>query len=132
MERDGRWLFLEGGPRKWFAGRLNGLGGGVEPGEDVESAAHREAREETGLEPIRLDLRATVHVAADPPVMLFVFTGVLPPGELCPSSEGVHHWLAPDAVLDSDLPFVDDLRELVPRLRDSESAFHLHRTPRGP
>ena len=30
LERDGLWLFLRGAPSKWFAGRLNGLGGSVE------------------------------------------------------------------------------------------------------
>ncbi len=116
LERDGRWLFLRGADHKWFAGLLNGLGGRVEPDEDIESAARREAREETGLEPGRLTLAAVVHVLEDPAVMLFAFRGSLPDGDLVPTDEGEHRWHAPEDVTDDALPFVPDLRKLVPAI----------------
>jgi len=44
-----------------FAGRWNGVGGHVEPGECIADAARRELREETGLEVDDLLLRGVVH-----------------------------------------------------------------------
>ena len=38
----------------WQAGRWNGVGGKVEPGEDIHTAMHREAAEEIGVRPIWL------------------------------------------------------------------------------
>lgn len=43
--------------RGFGAGRWNGFGGKVEPGETIEEAAVRETEEETGLTPRGLDLR---------------------------------------------------------------------------
>jgi 8-oxo-dGTP diphosphatase len=116
LERDGLWLFLRGAPSKWFAGRLNGLGGRVEAGEGVLTAARRECVEETGLAPLSLRLAAVVHTIEDPPVLMFVCVGTLPPGELSATPEGEHVWLAADALADPDHAFVDDLRLLFPRV----------------
>jgi 8-oxo-dGTP diphosphatase len=44
-----------------FAGRWNGVGGHVEPGESIAESARRELREETGLEVDDLVLRGVVH-----------------------------------------------------------------------
>lgn len=115
-ERGGRWLFLEGAAGKWFAGRLNGLGGSVERGEDVASAAAREVEEECGLRPSALRLGAIVHVDADPQVMLFVFTAALPAGDVRASAEGRLVWHDLAAVRDASVPFLDDVRTLLPRL----------------
>jgi len=128
LERDARWLFLEGGPSKWFAGRLNGLGGGVEPGEDVLSAALREAEEETGLRPEQLAFSGTVHVACDPPVMLFVFRGSLPAGEIRSPDEGTLHWVDAEDACATGRPFVEDIAQLFPLVRSGEP-FHLHTRP---
>ncbi len=127
LERDGLLLFLRGAPRKWFSGRLNGLGGSVEPGETVLAGALREAEEETGLVPEHLDLAAVVHLGAeDPPVLMFVFTGELPAGPLRPTPEGQHVWLPPEALGDASHPFVDDLRALVPAVRSRLSGDVLY------
>ena len=54
---------FRGGPHKrLWAGLYNGVGGHIEPREDVYSAARREIREETGLEVADLRLRALIHV----------------------------------------------------------------------
>lgn len=116
LERDGRRLFIEGAPHKWWAGRLNGLGGSVESGEGVRAAAVREAEEECGLRPARLELAAVGHVVSVPPVLLFVFTGSLPPGALRPTGEGRHRWLAPADLAGPDLPLMPDLPLLLPLL----------------
>lgn len=128
LERRGRWLFLEGGPAKWFAGRLNGLGGSVERGEDALAAARRECEEECGLRPRDLRLGAVVHVDAEPPVVLFVFAGRLPAGAVRASSEGRLVFHALDALADRSIPFLPDVRMLLPRvaaLRDGERPLFL-------
>jgi 8-oxo-dGTP diphosphatase len=116
LRRGGRVLLLEGGPSKWFAGKLNGVGGSVEAGEDVMSAALRECAEETGLRPARLDLAAVVHVAAEPVVMLFVFVGDAPSGELRESGEGRLTWLDERELSSAASRLVPDLVDLLPRL----------------
>jgi len=117
LERDGLWLFLRGAAHKWFAGRVNGLGGHVEPDEDVLAAAYRESEEETGLRPVTLRLVDAVHVASDPPALLLVYVGTLPPGDLRPTAEGEHVWCIAEEVAASALPFADDVPALFARLR---------------
>ena len=82
-------LLLRGAPHKrLWANRLNGLGGHLEPNENVLEGALREIREEAGLSPERLDLCVLVHVAGDagtPGVMLYVFVGEIGRGPLAPS-----------------------------------------------
>jgi len=116
LRRGRRVLFLEGGPEKWFAGKLNGVGGSVEAGEDVASAALRECEEETGLRPARLDLGAVVHVDADPTVMLFVFVGDAPAGDARAGDEGALAWLDEDELVAARARLVPDLVDLLPRL----------------
>jgi 8-oxo-dGTP diphosphatase len=116
LRRGGRVLLLEGGPAKWFAGKLNGVGGSVEAGEDVMSAALRECGEETGLRPERLDLAAVVHVTADPVVLLFVFVGDAPTGDARESDEGKLTWLRDDELAAARARLVPDLVDLLPRL----------------
>jgi 8-oxo-dGTP diphosphatase len=117
LRRGTRLLLLEGGPTKWFAGLRNGVGGSVEAGEDVMSAALREVREETGLlAPTSLDLAAIVHVMADPVVMLFVFVGEAPSGELREGDEGRLVWIDEKDIASPDARLVPDLVELLPRI----------------
>ncbi len=116
LERAGRWLFIEGAAHKWWAGSLNGIGGGVEAGEGILAGARRETIEETGLEPAALSLAAIVHVIGEPAVLLFVFLGTLPPGELRPCDEGTFRWLRPEEIAEPTLPLMPDLPFLLPRL----------------
>jgi 8-oxo-dGTP diphosphatase len=122
LERKGRLLLIRGAPHKWWAGRWNGLGGSVRPREDLREAARREAREETGLEPGELELAGVGHVDADPPVLLLVFRGTLPPGEPGqpsepgPTPEGELRWFSPRELEEPDLPLMADLPELLPRV----------------
>lgn len=116
LRRGTRWLFLEGGPTKWFAGLRNGVGGSVEADEDVLSGALRECEEETGLRPASLDLAAVVHGRAEPVVMLFVFTGIAPDGALRECGEGPLVWIDESEFGDAAARLVPDLVELLPRL----------------
>jgi len=110
-------LLLRGAPdKKLWAGKYNGLGGHIEPGETPLQAAVREVGEEAGLTVETLTLRAVVHVmlASAPGVLFFVFTGTAPSGELRPSTEGEPVWVARSEI--GTLPLVEDLPELLPRV----------------
>lgn len=128
-------LLIKGAPTKrLWANKYNGIGGHVEPGEDFLAAAHRELAEETGLVDVALRLRGLLNIAIQPDgdapsgVGVLVFTGHTAGREIVAGSEGGLHWV-PVADLAS-LPLVDDLYELLPRLRDSQSMIYGHYQPR--
>lgn len=93
-------LLIKRSPRaRLFPGLFNGLGGHVERGEDVLSAARRELREESGLDISDLRLRAVVHVneapnrPAAPGALVFVFVGHTHQRQVQPSAEGELVWM---------------------------------------
>lgn len=116
--RDGDVLLLRAAATSPWAGRLNGIGGHLEPGEGVLAGALREVREETGLEPRDLTLRGVVHITPpdpeEPGVLLFVFLGIAPEGTSTPSAEGATAWYPADALPATEM--VEDVPLLLPRL----------------
>jgi 8-oxo-dGTP diphosphatase len=111
-------LLLRGAPTKRiWAGKLNGIGGHVEPDEDVYTSARREIAEEAGLEVETLTLRGILHIShpeVDPGVMLIVFTGQSSSKKVRCSPEGELLWRPLDALPETEL--VHDLPLLLPRL----------------
>ena len=121
LTHGGDVLLLRGSPTKRiWAGKLNGVGGHIEPGEDPLTGARREIQEETGLTVGDLELRALVHVAGrhpDPGVVFTVFVGEAPSRDTARGSEGELVWCPID-----DLPLdelVEDLPHLLPRILGS-------------
>ena len=116
VREDGRYLLMKGSPAKgWWAGKYNGLGGHIERGEDVLSAARRELHEETGLT-ANLWLAGTIAVdRGELGILLFVFLGEQVRGDLIRTDEGDVGWIAESQL--ADLPVVDDLPVLIDRFR---------------
>ena len=121
LRRGDEYLLIKGAPTKrLWAGKYNGLGGHVERGEDVFSAAKRELLEEAAVT-AELWLCGTMIVdAGNVGICLFVFCGENVEGEIKASREGSVEWVEKEAIY--HLPVVEDLPILLERI---------HRSARG-
>lgn len=123
-------LLLKGSPhKKLWANRYNGVGGHIEPGEDVLTSARRELMEETGLSIDSLFLCGTVvvDVETDTGILLFVFKGESASDAIQSSSEGTAEWVRVDGW--SDLPLTEDLPVLLPKVlkfKPGQAPFYAH------
>jgi 8-oxo-dGTP pyrophosphatase MutT (NUDIX family) len=115
------------------AGRLNGIGGKVEPGENFLQAAIRETEEETGyvVRPDQVQLAAVARLEGGYPQdwgMCFFKMAVpskeIPMGNDTP--EGKLIWLHKDEVLTSGYELVDDLNYCFPAIAEGGKILFFH------
>lgn len=112
-----RVLLIRGSSTKLlWSGLYNGIGGHIEAGENIQEAAERELREETGITACQLHFcgQIMVDVTDETGVCLFIFRGIYQDEKLLPSSEGELIWIPLDEL--EEFPLVEDLPELIPRV----------------
>jgi 8-oxo-dGTP diphosphatase len=111
-------------------GYYNGLGGKLEPGEDIASGMRREIREEAGLECTALELAGTISWPGfgKDGGNWFGFLFRIPSWTGTPmagNDEGSLHWVPISDVLAGNVPMWESDRHFLPLVfADSPTVFH--------
>ncbi len=104
IEKDGKILLNQRGyePAK---GKCDFVGGKVDPGESIEEAAIREAKEETGYDVVLGEKFITFDSDDNGPERLHIFLAEIAGGEELSSEEGCPVWLAAEEFTEENLAF---------------------------
>lgn len=117
FDQQERVLLLKGSAEKrLWAGRYNGIGGHVEPGEDILEAAYRELDEESGVTEVDLHFCGQIMIDGSDKtgVAIFIFRGVFEGNVFTESTEGKLHWVLLHDI--ENLPVVEDLPIILPKI----------------
>ena len=118
--RENKMVLLQKGSatKKIWAGLYNGLGGHVERGEDLLTSAKRELCEEAGITCDDLKMVGSVMIDVDGTqgILMCVFSGKRPTGEIRASEEGPVEWVEEENV--SSLPVVEDIPLILNLLKE--------------
>lgn len=117
LKRQKSVLLIKGSEsKKLWPNLYNGIGGHIEKGEDIFTAAKRELFEETGISNIDLSFAGTIMVNAgeDTGVAIFLFKGELENQNFIPGDEG-DLFLIPINEIDK-YTLVEDLYQLIPKV----------------
>lgn len=133
LSSDGRSVLLihrNARPDDPALGKYNGLGGKLEPHEDVAAGMRRELREEAGIEATRLILRGTISWPGfgKHGEDWFGFVFLVPEWTGTPlqsNREGALEWVALERVLRMELPMWPGDRHFLPLVFDDDPRpFH--------
>jgi 8-oxo-dGTP diphosphatase len=116
IQRENEYLLIHKKKRNSYGfGKMNGVGGHMEKGEDPFASARREVLEETGLSINQLDICAILFIDTEdtPGVEVFVFRADYEGGQITQSDEGRLEWKTLEEINSSD-----QILEDVPMLID--------------
>lgn len=113
FQQDSILLIRDNQKKKW-QGKFNALGGHIEYGEDILSAAKRELHEEAGITGLDLRLVGNISIDVEPDlgISLSLFKGETETDEVRPSTEGEISWLKLKDIDRQDI--LEDLNDLLP------------------
>jgi 8-oxo-dGTP diphosphatase len=113
---DDRVLLIRKTHPEWQAGKLNGIGGKIDPGESPLEAMVREFKEEAGL--VITGWQHFLTLNANPNGRVYFFRCFAPFGVLCKAKtqtdEWVGHWSIGDATLPYRFDMIPNLRWILP------------------